>query len=119
MKIAPYDPNLTAAQWHRVRRFLPAAKKRGRPRTDLRAVLNAILYLLKTGAHWRLRPKTCPKWPPVYPNFRRWSRGDRFARLNGQRRKKVRQAAGRKPQPPAASLASQPGRASAHKGEVG
>lgn len=119
MKIATYDTDLTDAQWHLVRRFLPAAKKRGRPRTDLRAVLNAILYLLKTGAQWRLLPKTFPKWQTVYHHFRRWSRGDRFARLNGQLRKKVRQAAGKRPQPTAASLDSQTVRASAHKGEVG
>ncbi len=50
MKIATYDTNLTDAQWHLIRRFLPAAKKRGRPRTALREVLNAILYLVKTGA---------------------------------------------------------------------
>ena len=41
MKIATYDTDLTAAQWNLLRRFLPTAKKRGRPRTDLCAVLNA------------------------------------------------------------------------------
>jgi transposase len=119
MKIATYDTDLTDAQWHLVRRFLPAAKKRGRPRTDLRAILNAILYLLKTGAQWRLLPKTYPKWQTVYHHFRQWSRGDRFARLNDRLRKKVRLAAGRTASPTAASLDSQTVRASAHGGEVG
>jgi len=54
MKIANYETCLTDAQWHLLRRFLPAAKKRGRPRTALRQVINAILYLVKTGAQWRL-----------------------------------------------------------------
>ncbi len=57
MKIAAYDTDLTHDQWHLLRRFLPAAKKRGRPRTALREVINAILYLVKTGAQWRLLPK--------------------------------------------------------------
>jgi hypothetical protein len=53
MKIAHYETGLTHDQWHLLRRFLPAAKKRGRPRTALREVINAILYLVKTGAQWR------------------------------------------------------------------
>jgi transposase len=60
MKIATYDTDLTDAQWHLLRRFLPAAKKRGRQRTALREAINAILYLVKTGAQWRLLPKNFP-----------------------------------------------------------
>src|ERR1039457_7236580 len=45
MKIATYETALSDHQWHLLRRFLPAAKKRGRPRTALREVLNGILYL--------------------------------------------------------------------------
>lgn len=43
MKIANYETDLSDHQWHLLRRFLPAAKRRGRPRTALREVLNAIL----------------------------------------------------------------------------
>jgi hypothetical protein len=49
MKIASYETDLSDPQWHLLRRFLPAAQKRGRPRTALRVVLNAIFYLVKTG----------------------------------------------------------------------
>ena len=92
MKIAPYDPDLTDAQWHLTRRFLPAAKKRGRPRTALREVINAILYLVKTGAQWRLLPKNFPPWKTVYPHFRQWTRNGLLARLNHRLRAKVRQS---------------------------
>ena len=119
MKIATYDTDLTAAQWEQLRRFLPAAKKRGRPRTNLQAVCNAILYLVKTGAQWRLLPKNFPPWPTVYHHFRQWSRNGLLARLNARLRAKVRQAVGKHPQPTAASLDSQTVRASAHGGEVG
>jgi transposase len=44
MKIATYETDLTHDQWHLLRRFLPAAKKHGRPRPPLREVINAILY---------------------------------------------------------------------------
>jgi transposase len=70
MKIATYDTDLTHDQWHLLRCFLPAAKKRGRPRTALREVLNAILYRVKTGAQWRLLPKNFPPWQTVYHHFR-------------------------------------------------
>jgi putative transposase len=119
MKIASYDTDLTAAQWHLIRRFLPAAQKRGRPRTVLRQVLNAILYLVKTGAQWRLLPKKFPPWQTVYHHFRQWSRTGLLARLNARLRAKVRQAVGKHPQPTAASLDRQTVRASAHGGQVG
>ena len=119
MKIAAYDPDLSHDQWHLLCRFLPAAKKRGRPRTALREVLNAILYLVKTGAQWRLLPKNFPPWPTVYHHFRHWTRNGLLARLNDRLRAKVRQSLGKRSQPTAASLDSQTVRASAHGGPVG
>jgi putative transposase len=119
MKIANYDTDLTPAQWQLLRRFLPAAKKHGRPRSDLQSVFNAILYLVKTGVQWRLLPKNFPPWPTVYHHFRQWRRTGLLARLNDRLRAKVRQAVGKRPQPTAASLDSQTVRASAHGGAVG
>jgi putative transposase len=39
---------------------------------DVRAVVNAIFYLLRTGCQWRLLPREFPPWPTVYYYFRRW-----------------------------------------------
>ena len=119
MKIANYETDLSDHQWHLLRRFLPAAKRRGRPRTALREVLNAILYLVKTGAQWRLLPKNSPPWQTVYHHFRQWTRNGLLARLNHRLRAKVRQAVGKRAQPTAASRDSQTVRASAHGGPVG
>jgi putative transposase len=51
----------------------PEGKPGGRPRSiDVRAVVNAIFYLLRTGCQWRLLPREFPPWPTVYYYFRRW-----------------------------------------------
>jgi putative transposase len=55
--------------------IIPEAKTGGRPRNiDVRAVVNAIFYLLRTGCQWRLLPHDFPPWQTVYYYFRRWDR---------------------------------------------
>jgi transposase len=52
---------------------MPAPKGFGRPRVhDLREILNAVFYLLKSGCQWRLLPHDFPRWPTVYHYFRKW-----------------------------------------------
>src|ERR1051325_189129 len=54
----PYDTDLTDAAWELVKPLLPAARHGCRPRTtDVRAVVDAIFYLLRTGCQWRLLPQ--------------------------------------------------------------
>ncbi len=56
-----YDTDLTDAAWTLIAPMLPAARPGGRPRKiNIRAVLNAIFYLLRTGCHWRLLPREFP-----------------------------------------------------------
>src|SRR3954452_5083091 len=60
-----YPTDTSDAPWRRIARLLPAARQGGRPRTtDLRAVLNAIFYLLRTGCQWRLLPREYPCGAP-------------------------------------------------------
>ena len=68
-----YATDLTDAQWALVVSMIPEAKPGGRPRSvDVRPVVNAIFYLLRTGCQWRLLPRDFPPWPTVYYYFGRW-----------------------------------------------
>ena len=50
-----YASDLTDAEWALIAPHMPAAKRLGRPReTELRAVVDAILYLARTGCQWRM-----------------------------------------------------------------
>lgn len=68
-----YDMDVCDAVWAMIEPHLPPAKPGGRPRsTDVRAVINAIFYLLRTGCQWRLLPRCFPPWSTVHHYFRAW-----------------------------------------------
>lgn len=72
MRIASFETNLTDAQWTLIEPMLPRSSRTGRPRTPLRAVVDPILYLIKSGHQWRLLPKCLPPWKTAYHHF--WHR---------------------------------------------
>src|ERR1039457_53944 len=78
-----YAGHLTDAKWARIEPLLPPASSLGRPReTDLRSVVNAILYMASTGCQWRQLPKEFPPYLTVQSYFYAWSREGVFARVN-------------------------------------
>jgi transposase len=119
MKIAVYDTDLTEAQWALVKPLLPAPEPLGRPRTDLRRILNALLYVAKAGCQWRLLSKEFPAWQTVYHVFRKWARDHVWEALNARLRAAVRARAGRRSRPTAAILDSQSVKSDPHGGPVG
>ena len=105
---SPYPSDLTDAQWELIAPLLPAAQARGRPRTtDLREVVNAVLYLTRAGCAWRMLPHEFPPWNTVYAYMRRWRRAGVWERLLEILREQVREKAGREPTPSAAIIDSQ------------
>ena len=101
-------PKLTDDQWKLLSPLLPASKHGGRPRTvDLKEVLNAILYVLRTGCVWRMLPHDLPPWQTVYKYFRRFSEDGTWERVHDALRPNVRESDGRGAMPTAAIIDSQ------------
>lgn len=119
VKKALYESSLTEAQWTYLKPMLPKPAKRGRPRTDLRRILDAILYVVKGGIPWRYLPTDFPPWKTVYHIFRRWTLNHQWAALNDALRPLVRKAQGKRSRPTAAVLDSQSVKSANHSGKVG
>ncbi len=107
MKRKDYPSDLTSGQWRVIGRLLPRRSKRGRPPVDRREVLNAILYVVRTGCQWRQLPHDFPNWKTVYTVFWRWRRAGVWKRVHDALREKVRKATGKGPTPTAAIVDSQ------------
>jgi putative transposase len=68
-----YPTDLTDCQWYGIKDLIPAAKPGGRRRTlQMRAIVNAILYLVISGCQWRMLPREYPAWQSVYTYFQQW-----------------------------------------------
>lgn len=119
MKIAIYPTGVSDDQWAVLEPLLPKPARRGRPPTDRRPVLNALLYLIKGGAPWRLLPRNFPPWKTVYHLFRQWALNGTWERINGCLRALARAAQGKRSRPTAASLDSQSVKSDPHGGAVG
>ena len=75
-------PELTDAQWERLRPLLPPQKPRtGRPANDHRTVLEGILWVLRTGAPWRDLPARYGSWKTVSSRFYRWRQAGVWERV--------------------------------------
>jgi transposase len=109
-----YPSDLADAQWRVIAAHLPAEVpgRRGRPRVwPVRRIVEAILYLDRTGCAWRYLPEAFPPWQTVYGYFAGWRDDGTLARLHDALRARVRTAAGRDSEPTAAVIDSQSVRA--------
>lgn len=103
-----YPTDLTEAEWTILAPLIPTAKPGGRPRTtDMREVVNAILYSLRSGCQWRMLPKEFPPHQTVYHYFRTWRRAGFWERIHDTLRGALREAAGRTREPSAGIIDSQ------------
>src|SRR5262245_51385591 len=107
MRDKPYDTDLTDEQFALIEPLLPRRKRTGRPPADLREVVNAILFLVRSGCQWRLLPHDFPPWSTVHTWYRRWRRDGTWERIGESLRRQVRLRAGRDPSPRASAADSQ------------
>ena len=103
-----YQSDLSDAEWSCLEPHLPAPEANGRPRLHSpRKILDAILYVLKSGCAWRLLPHDFPPWKTVYHYFRSWRLDGTWERMHLALRKRMRVRLERDPQPSAAIVDSQ------------
>ena|SRR5215210_1224217 len=97
-----YQTDLSDAEWSCLEPHLPAPKANGRPRLhNLREILDAVFYVLRSGCAWRLLPHDFPPWKTVYHYFRFWRLNGTWERIHAALRKRVRVRLQRNPQPSA------------------
>lgn len=72
---------LTDEQWERIQHLFPEPAATGRPPTEPRGILGAILWLLRTGAPWRDLPEEFAPWQTVYHHFNQWRKNGFLATL--------------------------------------
>ena len=105
---AKYPTDLTDQQWQILRKLLPQPSLRGAPRTVCRrAVIDAILYVLRSGCAWRLLPHDFPNWKTVYGVFRNWRNNGTWQKIHHSLRDKLRRREGRNTSPSAVIIDSQ------------
>lgn len=93
MRTQSYPSDLTDAQWSLIEPHLPVYPG-GRPRkTDLRQVINAIFYVLRTGCQWRFLPKDFPPKSTVWRYFDEWRHNGTFELIHDLLRRRSRTAA--------------------------
>ena len=103
-----YASDVTDAEWALIEPYMAATEPLGRPcETALRAVLDAILYIARTGSQWRMLPKDFPPFTTVQGYFYDWRDNSLFEKINFELLLQVREAAGREASPSAGVIDSQ------------
>jgi transposase len=103
-----YPTDLTDQEWALLAPLIPAPKPGGRPAIhDRRELVDAMLYLLRSGGAWRLLPHDFPPWQTVYHYWRLWRQQGRWEQVLARLGQQERLRQGRQPTPSAVILDSQ------------
>jgi putative transposase len=103
-----YTSDLRDEQWALVEPLIPPQRTGGNKRTtDMREVVNAILYLTKNGCAWRDLPGDFPAWETVYDYFGRWRDDGTWQAIYEALHRRWRESVGREQTPSAAVIDSQ------------
>jgi putative transposase len=98
-----YPIDLTDNQWAKIEPFFKSRKRKH----SLRHIVNALLYMTKTGVQWRMLPRCYPNWELIYYYFRRWTADGLIEEIHDALRSICRKQAGRKESPSLGLLDSQ------------
>lgn len=107
-----YPSDMTDAEWAVVRDAMPVPAwlegRGGQPEGYChRQLVDAVRYLVAGGIAWRAVPADFPAWDRVYAFFRRWRDKGLVAEFHDRLRDRVREAAGRDPEPTAGIIDAQ------------
>jgi transposase len=103
-----YASDVTDREWDFVAAFMPAPRRLGRPRkTDLREIVNALLYIASTGCQWRMLPKDFPPCSTVQRYFYEWRAMGLWSRINHHLVMEARELEGKEASPTAGAIDSQ------------
>ncbi|RKU11170.1 IS5/IS1182 family transposase [Candidatus Poribacteria bacterium] len=103
-----YPTDLTDAQWCRLLPYLPKPSPVGRPlKWKMRAIINAIFYIVKSGCQWRMLPHQMPPWQTVYSHFRKWKTDGTWLMIHQALHEQIRCDIGKAPSPTVAIIDSQ------------
>lgn len=107
MSRKPYPSDVTDDEWNFVCPYLTLMREDAPQREhDLREVFNALRYLARSGASWRMLPNDFPPWAAVYQQFDRWLKAGTFEAMVHDLREVLRLCEGRNPDPTAAIIDS-------------
>lgn len=91
-----YPTNVSDSQWQIISKYLDVDRKR---KYDLKEIVNAILYVVKTGCQWRMLPGDFAPWETAYYYFSVWKKGGIFEIIHEALVEKTRVRKGRKEEP--------------------
>jgi transposase len=109
----PYRTDLSDARWALIEPLLARWRARrsglgiGKIQHDLREIVNAILYVNRTGIAWEYLPHDFPPYTTVYDYYAQWEKDGTTEQIHELLRGRVRRAAGRAAEPTAAIVDSQ------------
>lgn len=108
MKRMAYPSDMNDQEWECIAPYVQPAPGPGRKRrVDIRAVINALLYVSRSGCQWRMLPHDFPTWELVYYYFQQWTYDGTLEQINDCLREEIRGHLGRNPQPSVGIIDSQ------------